>query len=101
MNKQIKNIDWLGPCSCGNKNLKVETDRTDCLLNGLDKVSCDCGMTGYIDVYGGAAFACWDELSEDEIKYNKLKIMYNKLLYLTMESNYGDERYLRSCGAIE
>lgn len=97
----METVNWLELCACGNKNLKVETKRTDGMLDELDNVYCDCGASGYIDVFDGSAFVCWNELSEDEIKYNKLKIMYEKLKYLIMQSNYGDERYLRDYGAIE
>lgn len=97
-----KQINWLEPCSnCKSEWLFVETERKDDRLNELDDVSCDCGMTGYIDVEGEAAFVCWDELTESELKYNKLKVMYDKCVHLLMQSNYGDKKYLKRYGAIE
>ena len=95
-------IAWLEPCcNCGRNYLHVKTTGKGEVLNVLDIVNCDCGQTGYIDVMDGNAFVCWDELTEDEFKYNKLKIRYDKAIDCLMESNYGDVGYLRRRGIIE
>ena len=100
MTKQI--FKWLEQCSnCGSDNVSVETSRKDNRVNMDDVVTCSCGNTGYIDVWEGSAFVCWDELSKDEINYNELKIRYDKAIECLMESNYGDENYLRKRGVIK
>lgn len=100
--KRIVHIDWLDECSnCGNRSFNISTFAVNGSLNTLDNVMCECGNSGYIDVMDDGAFVCWDELSEDEIRYNKLKIMYDKAIVCLMESNYGDVKYLRNRGVIE
>ena len=100
---KILKIDWLGDCNnCGDSDHAVHTDKgSDKWLYDGDKVFCDCGQEGDIECDGDVAWVNWLDLNEDRVKYNKLKIMYDKLKYLIMESNYGDEKYLRNYGAIE
>ena len=95
------NIDWLESCPiCLSKVLQVRTNGNYENLICDEKVSCECGNTGYIDVCSNNAFVCWDELSELELKYNVLKIMYDNAVSCLMESNYGDASYLRGRGVI-
>lgn len=104
MDKEKKDvyIDLLDECSnCGNRSFNISTSAANGSINTLDNVMCECGNSGYIDVMDGSAFVCWDELSGDEIRYNKLKIMYDKAIECLMESNYGDVKYLRNRGVIE
>jgi hypothetical protein len=98
----LKTVTWLEPCDfCSNTSLKVMTKNVDNSLNVLDQVFCNCGHTGYIDVQDDNAFVCWEDLTMTEVKYNKLKIMYDLAVYCLMESNYGDVNYLRKIGALE
>ncbi|MEG0153729.1 MAG: hypothetical protein RR744_11260 [Cellulosilyticaceae bacterium] len=95
-------VGWLEPCcNCGRDYLRVHTKDKDEVLNTLDVVNCDCGQTGYIDVMDGNAFVCWDDLSDLELSYNQLKVMYNKAIECLMESNYGDVGYLTRRGVIK
>lgn len=96
-------VDWLDDCiNCGEKSPWVFTEsRDNKYLFNDDFVHCNCGQSGYIDIQDGNAFVCWDELSIDELKYNKLKIMYDEAIECLMESNYNDENYLRRRGVIE
>lgn len=100
----FKIVDWLGQCClCGHKHIKVivTDDSSCCKVKTLDKVWCDCGNTGYVDVMDGNAFVCWDEQTEDELKYNKLKVRFDKAVELLMLSDYGDVRYLTQYGILE
>lgn len=100
--KDLKTVTWLEPCDfCGNTSLKVKTKSADESLNVLDQVLCKCGHTGYIDVQDGNAFVCWEDLTITEVKYNKLKMMYQLTIDCLMESNYGDVNYLRNRGVLE
>lgn len=97
------NTNWLDKCNlCESILIDVKTENKDSKVNELDNVTCHkCGNTGYVDFYSGVPFVCWDELSEDEVKYNKLKLRYDRAIELLMKSDYGDADYLRKYGAID
>lgn len=99
---KLQPVLWLEPCcNCLNSTVYVEgNDQNPKVLNVLDNVYCSCGQTGYIDVLDGNSFVCWNELSSDDWKYNKLKVKYDKAIHLLMLSDYGDVNYLKRFGAI-
>lgn len=96
-------IDWLGECPvCGDVNHLVETEKgtTNTLYDG-DKVECTkCGHSGVIETDGMNAWCEWEDVTEQVIKYNELKLRYRNAIKCLMESNFNDENYLRLRGAI-
>lgn len=96
-------IEWLGECPVCNgldHLVKTEKGRSDILYDG-DKVECiKCGHSGVIETDGVNAWPEWEDVTEQTIKYNKLKLKYKNAIKCLMESNYNDENYLRLRGAI-